>query len=57
MKKNYIRPTMQVVIMQATNLICESLKSVGGNAGFNSKVSGGSGPARSRGFGDWDDDE
>ena len=58
MKKNYQKPAMQVVaISQQCNILTDSVHTVGGNAGFNAKVSGGSGPARSRSFDDWDDEE
>ena len=46
-----------VAIRQKCNILGTSLGSVGGNAGFNSKVSAGSGTARSRSFDDWDDEE
>ena len=58
MKRIYQKPAMQVVRMkQKCSILAGSLRSVGGNAGFNSKVSGGNGPARSRQFDDWDDEE
>ena len=60
MKKNYQKPAMQAVaIRQKCAILAGSgpVSSVGGNAGFNSKVSAGSGTARSRSFDDWDDEE
>ena len=58
MKKIYQKPAMQAVtIRQKCNILGTSLGSVGGNAGFNPKVSAGSGTARSRSFDDWDDEE
>ena len=47
-----------VAIRQKCAILTGSeVNSVGGNAGFNSKVSAGSGTARSRSFDDWDDEE
>jgi len=60
MKKNYQKPAMQAVTIRQKCAILASaseVNSVGGNAGFNSKVSAGSGTARSRSFDDWDDEE
>ena len=59
MKKTYQKPAMQAVaIRQRCTILAGSIvSSVGGNAGFNSKVSGGSGTARSRSFDDWDDED
>ena len=60
MKKIYQKPAMQAVtIRQKCNILASgsNVSSVGGNAGFNSKVSAGSGTARSRSFDDWDDEE
>ncbi|MBQ3942377.1 MAG: hypothetical protein II676_05940 [Bacteroidales bacterium] len=59
MKKIYQKPAMQAVaIRQKCAILTGSeVNSVGGNAGFNSKVSAGSGTARSRSFDDWDDEE
>ena len=50
---------MQVVAISQKCAIlgASEVNSVGGNAGFNSKVSAGSGTARSRSFDDWDDEE
>ncbi len=58
MKKNYMKPTMDVVNMQIANMICGSeVKSVDGNAGLRYGGAGASnGVARSRG-GDWDDED
>ena len=57
-KKEYQKPVMQVVkINVSQQLLVDSVHSVGGNAGFNPEISGGSGVARSRSFDDWDDEE
>ena len=56
MKKVYVKPRMQAVIINSSvQLMQSSVKSVGGNA-FKSTVSGGSGDARSRSC-SWDDEE
>ena len=56
MKKVYVKPQMQAVIINSSvQLMQSSVKSVGGNA-FKSTVSGGSGDARSRSC-SWDDEE
>jgi len=61
MKKNYQKPEMNSVLlnMQQNLLLGGSngVQGVGGNAGFNRTISGGSGTARSRSFDDWDDEE
>jgi hypothetical protein len=60
MKKNYIQPTLWVVKIQQTNIICASTVTsvstnlTGGDA-FN-YGGGGSGTARGRNFDDWGDD-
>ncbi|MBO4811613.1 MAG: hypothetical protein J5552_08625 [Prevotella sp.] len=57
MKKNYMKPTLNVVIMQTNKIICGSntVSGVGGNASFN-YGGGGNGAAMSR-EADWDDEE
>ena len=57
MKKIYSKPTMKVVRIQQTHIICASVTGTDGNAGLN-YGGGGSGPAnaRQRGGFDWDDD-
>jgi hypothetical protein len=59
MKHYYIKPTLCVETFQKTNIICASARNVDGNAGLNSGITGGSGPARGRTFdGDgWDDED
>ncbi len=58
-KKEYQKPVMQVVKINASHQLLQQsgVDSVAGNAGFNAKVSGGSGTARSRSFDDYDDEE
>jgi len=56
MKKKYIKPVTQVVKIQHTSIICTSVNSLGSNANMN-YGGGGNGPARSRSFGGWDDEE
>ena len=56
MKKNYIRPTMKVVTIQGSKIICTSIHSVAGSADLG-YGGGGNGSARSREFNDWDDDD
>ena len=58
MKKNYMKPTMNVVNMQIANMLCGSeVKSVDGNASLRYGGAGnGNDVARSRG-GDWDDED
>jgi len=58
MKKVYVKPQMEAVIISSMQLMStgsNGVNSVGGNV-FNKSVSGGSGDARSRGC-DWDDEE
>ena len=57
MKKIYEKPSMRVVKIQHSGIICTSgtVTNVGGNSGMS--IGGGkSGTARARGFDDWDDD-
>ena len=57
MKKNYQKPTMQVINIEPATMIAQSVTSVNSNAGLQYK-GGGNGPARSRdGGGYWDDEE
>ncbi|MBR3490682.1 MAG: hypothetical protein IKH44_00060 [Bacteroidales bacterium] len=57
MKKNYMKPTLYVVIMQTNRIICGSgtVSGVGGNASLN--YGGGSSSAAMSREGDWDEDE
>ena len=55
-KKEYQKPAMQVVKMQAATILAGSVNSVNSNASLNYK-GGGSGPARGRGVDNWDDEE
>ncbi len=56
MKKQYVKPQMEAVIINGMQLMSNgSVASVNGNV-FRSGVSGGSGDARSRSC-DWDDEE
>ena len=56
MKKIYEKPAMQVVACQPTSLICQSeVKSLENNAGLR-LGGGGSGEARSKQRGEWEDD-
>jgi hypothetical protein len=61
MKKIYQKPAMQaVVISQKCKILSassSSVQSVGGNAGFNAVVSGGSGTARGRQVDIWGDED
>jgi len=51
MKKNYCKPTMNVVKIQHSQMLCGSITGVkGGDIGYGG---GSSGPARSRSY-DWD---
>lgn len=57
MKKTYLKPEFKVVKLQSrTRLMVGSVTSVSGNV-FSSEVKGGTGTARSRGDGDWEDEE
>lgn len=52
MKKDYQKPAMRIERIEHLQIICTSIES---NAGFRSG-GGGSGPARARSFGGWDDE-
>ena len=54
MKKIYSKPAMHVVRIQHSGIICTSVTDTDGNAGLNYR-GGGSGPARARSLGGWDD--
>ena len=57
MKKNYCKPTMNVVKIQHSQMLCGSITGVeGGDTGITGGGPG-SGPARARSYGgiDWDD--
>ncbi len=58
MKKTYLKPEFKVVKLQSRTslLVGSGVSSVGGNV-FNTEVKAGSGTARSRGDGDWEDEE
>lgn len=64
MKKAYQQPSLQVVKIQHTQLLCTSgdpVKSIGGNsglkgAGTNGEIIGGSGQSRVRGRSVWDEE-
>ncbi|MCR4921839.1 MAG: hypothetical protein K5945_09085 [Bacteroidaceae bacterium] len=63
MKKTYQQPSLQVVKIQHTQLLCTSdpVQSVSGNsgltgAGANGEIIGGSGPSRVRGRSVWDEE-
>ena len=53
-KKAYQQPRLHTVNIEQQPLL---ITSVGGNANLNSSISAGSGPARSRSYSDWDDEE
>ena len=56
MKKNYMKPTMNVVNMQIVKMICGSdVSKVSGNAGLN--YGGGSTTEAQSRRGGWDDEE
>ena len=54
-KKAYQQPWLHTVNIEQQPLL--QITSVGGNANLNSSISAGSGPARSRSYSDWDDEE
>ena len=54
MKKNYCKPTMNVVKIQHSQMLCGSITGVEGGDTRIGYSGGSSGPARSRSF-DWDD--
>ena len=54
MKKNYCKPTMNVVKIQHSQMLCASITGVEGGDTGNTVGGPGSGPARARSFG-WDD--
>lgn len=58
MKKTYFKPEFKVVKLQSRTslLVGSTVGSVSGNV-FSSEVKGGTGTARSRGDGDWEDEE
>ena len=56
-KKAYQQPRLHTVNIEQQPLLQDSITSVSGNAGLNSSISAGSGPARSRSYSDWDDEE
>ena len=61
-KKEYQVPSMEVVKIAMTSIICNSITSIstGGDGDDDTGIGyggGGSGPARARSFGGWDDEE
>ena len=56
-KKAYQQPRLHTVNIEQQPLLQDSITSVSGNAGLHSSISAGSGPARSRSYSDWDDEE
>ena len=60
-KKQYQQPTLHIVNLNIENLMGSlsnpGVTSVSSGDVFNSKITGGSGTARGRDFGGWDDDE
>ena len=62
-KKAYQKPAMQAVTINIRHqLLNTSVNNVAGNAGLtgagdDGTITGGSGPARSRDFSGWDDEE
>ena len=62
-KKEYMKPAMRVVKIQAANIICTSPGGVTGVSSGDTGIGyggGGSGPAHARSFGgydDWDEEE
>ncbi len=56
MQKDYQKPALQVVAIQAISMMAQSVNDVKGNAGI--RYGGrGSGAARSRQYDSWDDGE
>ena len=57
MKKNYMKPSMDVVMTAMADIVCGSVTSVSSNSGLN-YGGGGNGPARSKEHGGiWDDED
>ena len=56
-KKAYQQPRLHKVNIEQQPLLQTSITSVDGNADLSSSISAGSGPARSRSYSDWDDEE
>ena len=58
MKKNYVKPQIEVVIVNCHILAgsTDKIDSVSGNV-FEGTISGGTGGGRSRGADDWDDED
>ena len=63
-KQAYQKPALRAVIINIRHQLLQasSVNSVGGNAGLtgagdDGTITGGSGPARSRNFSGWDDEE
>ena len=53
-KKDYQKPAMRVVTLRHTGMLMTSLTGINSNTDLG-YGGGGNGPARSRGFDDWDD--
>ena len=57
-KKDYKKPALRVVRLQHQGIICASeVNRTSNNAGLNEEILGGSGTARARSFGGWDDED
>ena len=56
MKKDYQKPSMTTHSVELSQMVCGSVTTVSTNAGLNYD-GGGSGPARGRDGGEWDDEE
>ena len=56
MKKNYLKPQIEVVIVNCHILAGSGVDSIQSDV-FQSTISGGSGGGRSRGADDWDDED
>ena len=56
MKKEYMKPTMNVVKIRQAQMICTSqVERAANNAGLNENIGSGNGDARSRSFDGFDD--
>ena len=56
MKKNYMKPAMQVMAIRATSICQSSVKNISTNADLNFGR-GGNGYARAKERGGWDDED
>ena len=55
MKKNYVKPQVEVVRVKTCLLLADSIKTVSNSVGLE-YGGGGSGSARSRDYDDWEDE-